>query len=82
MAIVSRLGRSVPPLVSALLLSLLAAGCESSSGGTSDVTRSVAVGDLDGDGRPDLVVADGSPYIRYRSPTTPGAFLPPMWLIQ
>jgi len=42
----------------------------------------VAIGDLDGDGSPDLVVADGSPYIRYQDPTTPGAFLPPTWLIQ
>lgn len=82
MAIVSRLRRSVPPLVSALLLSLLVAGCESNFGGTSYITRSVAIGDLDGNGRPDLVVADGSPCIRYRSPTTPGAFLPPTWLIQ
>ena len=42
----------------------------------------VVIGDLDGDGRPDLVVADGSPYIRFQSPTTPGAFLPPTWLKQ
>jgi hypothetical protein len=42
----------------------------------------VVIGDLDGDGRPDLVVADGAPYIRYQSPTTPGAFLPPTWLRQ
>jgi hypothetical protein len=42
----------------------------------------VVIGDLDGDGRPDLVVADGAPYIRHQSPTTPGAFLPPTWLRQ
>jgi hypothetical protein len=42
----------------------------------------VVIGDLDGDGRPDLVVADGSPYIRFQSPTTPGSFLPPTWLKQ
>jgi hypothetical protein len=42
----------------------------------------VVIGDLNGDGRPDLVVADGGPYIRYQSPTTPGSFLPPTWLRQ
>jgi len=42
----------------------------------------VVIGDLNGDGRPDLVVADGGPYIRYQSPTTPGSFLPPTWLKQ
>jgi hypothetical protein len=42
----------------------------------------VVIGDLNGDGRPDMVVADGGPYIRYQSPTTPGAFLPPTWLRQ
>jgi len=42
----------------------------------------VVIGDLNGDGKPDLVVADGSPYIRFQSSTTPGAFLPPTWLKQ
>jgi hypothetical protein len=42
----------------------------------------VVIGDLDGDGRPDLVIADGTPAIRYQSPTVPGAFLPPVWLKQ
>jgi hypothetical protein len=42
----------------------------------------VVIGDLDGDGRPDLVVADGAPYIRYQVPGAPGEFLPPTWLRQ
>ena len=40
----------------------------------------VALGDLNGDGRLDMVVADGAPYVRYQSQTTPGLFLPPTWL--
>jgi hypothetical protein len=42
----------------------------------------VVIGDLDADGRPDLVIADGRTTIRYQSPTTPGFFLPPVWLRQ
>jgi hypothetical protein len=41
---------------------------------------SVALGDLNGDGLLDMVVADGSPYVRFQSTVTPGLFLPPVWL--
>ncbi len=41
---------------------------------------SVALGDLDGDGLLDMVVADGTPYIRFQSTVAPGLFLPPAWL--
>jgi hypothetical protein len=41
---------------------------------------SVALGDLNGDGLLDMVVADGSPYVRFQSTATPGLFLPPVWL--
>jgi len=41
---------------------------------------SVALGDLNGDGLLDMVVADGSPYVRFQSTVTPGLFLPPIWL--
>lgn len=42
--------------------------------------RSVAMGDLNGDGRPDLLIADGDPTIRFQDPAHPGAFLPPVGL--
>jgi hypothetical protein len=41
---------------------------------------SVALGDLNGDGLLDMVVADGAPYVRFQSTVTPGLFLPPTWL--
>jgi hypothetical protein len=41
---------------------------------------SVALGDLNGDGLLDMVVADGGPYVRFQSTVTPGLFLPPTWL--
>jgi hypothetical protein len=41
---------------------------------------SVALGDLNDDGLVDMVVADGSPYVRFQSTVTPGLFLPPVWL--
>ena len=37
----------------------------------------VAIGDMDGDGRPDLVLADGDIVVRLNSATTPGTFGPP-----
>lgn len=37
----------------------------------------VALADLDGDGRPDLVLADGDIVVRLNSATTPGTFGPP-----
>jgi hypothetical protein len=43
---------------------------------------SVALGDLDGDGRLDIAIADGGPSIRFQSPALPGFFLPPVWLYE
>jgi hypothetical protein len=37
----------------------------------------VAIADMDGDGRPDLVLADGDIIVRFNSATTPGTFGPP-----
>ncbi len=37
----------------------------------------VAIADMDGDGRPDLVLADGDIVVRLNSATTPGTFGPP-----
>ena len=41
---------------------------------------SIVVADIDGDIRPDLVIADGLASIRYQDPT--GRFRPPIWLRQ
>ena len=38
----------------------------------------VAIADMDGDGHPDLVVADGDITVRYQSATTPLTFAPPI----
>ncbi len=43
---------------------------------------SLAVGDLDGDGRPDLLVADGEARVRLQHPGMPGYFLPPLTLLR
>jgi hypothetical protein len=37
----------------------------------------VAIADMDGDGHPDLVLADGGIVVRYNSATTPGTYGPP-----
>jgi len=39
----------------------------------------VAIGDMDGDGRPDLVLADGDIVVRLNSATAPGTFGPPQF---
>ncbi len=45
--------------------------------GTTDVIW-VAVGDVNGDGKPDLVIADGGILIRFQDPANPGQFLAPV----
>lgn len=37
----------------------------------------VALADMDGDGRPDLVLADGDIVVRFNTPSAPGTFGPP-----
>jgi hypothetical protein len=39
--------------------------------------RSVAIGDVNGDGLPDLVLADGDPMVRYQDPARRGYFFSP-----
>ena len=39
--------------------------------------RSVAIGDVNGDGLPDLVIADGDPMVRTQDPARRGYFFPP-----
>lgn len=39
----------------------------------------VALGDMDGDGRPDLVLADGDIVVRLNNPTAPGTFGPALF---
>jgi hypothetical protein len=41
---------------------------------------SVAIGDVNGDGRPDLILADGTPMVRFQDPARRGVFLPATWL--
>jgi hypothetical protein len=36
-----------------------------------------AIGDMDGDGRPDLVLADGDIVVRLNKASAPGTFGPP-----
>lgn len=38
----------------------------------------VAIGDIDGDGKPDLVIADGGISVRFQDPANPGKFSPPI----
>lgn len=40
----------------------------------------IAAGDLDGDGRPDLLIADGTTDLRFQDPAAPGRFRPPVTL--
>lgn len=42
--------------------------------------RSVAIGDINGDGLPDLVIADGDPMVRYQDPARRGYFFSPTLL--
>jgi hypothetical protein len=44
----------------------------------NNVTTWVSVGDMDGDGKPDLVIADDGVVIQVQDPANPGKFLPPV----
>jgi len=68
-----------PGTVSVLLQSPASSGQFQSAAsypGTTGVVW-VAVGDMNGDGKPDLVIADGGIQIRFQDPANPGKFLAP-----
>ncbi len=68
-----------PGAVSVLLQSATAAGTLLAAvnypGGYGPM--GVAIADMNGDGKPDLVIADGDIVVRLNSPTAPGTFGPP-----
>ena len=71
-------------LKGSLLAALLASACSSSSTGTGYLAQSIAVADLDGDGRPDILSAmaaappPGFLSARIQAPGTPGTFANPV----
>ncbi len=44
--------------------------------------QAVAIGDLDGDGLPDLLLADGEARVRFQDRNAPGWFFPPVTLLR